>query len=290
VVQLLSPDVYLERIATHEARAAKWADPRVERRAHGEGHPVWDFLFDYYPLRPAHLKRWHPGAGVGLVDGHGLPHAKWRDYVVSPQGTVSLDVASFMRHRGQEVEWVKGLLGAVEKREAHFDCFGLHEWAMVYRTNAPRHGLPLRLGAEGTNAVVESHQLKCSHFDAFRFFTPAARPLNLTVLNRETQADHDQPGCVHVSMDLYKWAIKLGPLVPGELLMDAFELAAEARRLDMEASPYDCRELGFDVVAVETPAGKATYVSRQRDLARRARPIREGLLTAIDAAQAMLPS
>ena len=40
-------------------------------------------------------------------------------------------------------------------------------------------------------------------------------------------------------MDVYKWAVKLGPLVPGELLLDAFELAREIRRLDMEAAPYD---------------------------------------------------
>ena len=33
-------------------------------------------------------------------------------------------------------------------------------------------------GAAGTDAVVESHRIACSHFDAFRFFTPTARPLN----------------------------------------------------------------------------------------------------------------
>ena len=176
----------------------------------------------------------------------------------------------FLQHRRNDVEMVGRLLRAVDTRPAHFDCFGMHEWAMVYKTDHPRHDLPLRLGAEGTNDVVESHHIKCSHYDAFRFFTPAARPLNLTVLTRESQPDHDQAGCVHVSMDLYKWALKLGPLVPGELFLDCFELAARARRLDMEASPYDCRELGFDVVAVETAEGKAEYVARQRALAQAA--------------------
>jgi len=78
--------------------------------------------------------------------------------------------------------------------------------------------------------------------------------------------------------------MKLGPLVPGELLMDCFELAADARRLDMEASPYDCRSLGFGVVAVETPEGKAEYVARQRELSRRAQPLRQRLVAVIDAA------
>ena len=283
-MQVLAPDEYLPRIAAHEARAEYWTGPRVARRARGEYHPVWDFLFDYYPQRPSHLKRWHPGIGVALADATALPHARWRDYTVAGDGTVEVDAQSFLAHRRGDVEEAATILRSVEKRDAHFDCFGMHEWAMVYRTDSPRHSLPLRLGAEGTNAVVESHTIKCSHFDAFRFFTPAARPLNLTVLTRDGQARSDQAGCVHVSMDLYKWALKLGPLVPGELLMDCFELAADARKLDMEASPYDCRELGFDVVAVETPEGKAQYVARQRELTRRAQPLRRRLVAVIDAA------
>lgn len=281
-MQVLTPEEYLPRIAAHEARAEKWAGPRVARRARGEYHPVWDFLFDYYPQRPSHLKRWHPGAGVCLADAESLPHTRWRDYVADGDGTVRLDVQRFLDHRRGDVEEAAVILRSVDKREAHFDCFGMHEWAMVYRTDSPRHSLPLRLGAEGTNAVVETHTVKCSHFDAFRFFTPAARPLNLTVLTREGQPANDQAGCVHVSMDLYKWAMKLGPLVPGELLLDCFELAADARRLDMEASPYDCRGLGFDVVAVETPEGKAQYVARQRELTRRAQPLRRRLVAILD--------
>ncbi|MCG7255131.1 3-methyladenine DNA glycosylase, partial [Corynebacterium hadale] len=177
------------------------------------------------------------------------------------------------------------VLGGVEKRPAHFDCFGLHEWAMVYRTDTPRHTLPLRLGRAGTDAVVEAHQLKCTHFDAYRFFTQPARPLNLTVLTREGQTANDQAGCVHVAMDLYKWATKLGPLVPGELLLDTFALAREARRLDMEASPYDCRELGFGVVPIETAEGKAEYVRRQRKLAEDAAPLRHRLVALLERVQ-----
>lgn len=280
----LAPEEYLPRIEAHAERAERLTRPRLERRARGEYHPVWDFLFEYYPVRPAQLKRWHPGHGVALADAGDLPQATWRDYTASSDGTVALDAESFLSHRREDVEWVRGLLGAVDKRNAHFDCFGLHEWAMVYRTDHPRHDLPLRLGAEGTNAVVESHQIKCTHFDAYRFFTPAARPLNLTVLNRETQPECDQAGCVHVSMDLYKWAVKLGPLIPGELLLDCFELAMHARRLDMEASPYDCRGIGFSVVAIETPEGKAEYVARQRALAAEAAPLRARLVAAVDAA------
>lgn len=281
---ILQPDDYLPRINAHARRAAPWADARADRRARGDYHPVWDFLFEYYPLRPTHLKRWHPGVGVALADAADTPQATWRDYTTASDGTVTLDVASFLAHRRRDVEMVGRLLRAVDKRSPHFDCFGMHEWAMVYKTDHPRHDLPLRLGAAGTNAVVEDHPIKCTHYDAFRFFTPAARPLNLTVLSRETQPDNDQAGCVHVSMDLYKWALKLGPLAPGELLLDCFELAAQARRLDMEASPYDCRGLGFGVVPVETPEGKAEYVARQRELTAAAAPLRARLVATVDAA------
>ncbi|MBM9466307.1 hypothetical protein JL106_03310 [Nakamurella sp. YIM 132084] len=88
----------------------------------------------------------------------------------------------------------------------------------------------------------------------------------------------EQPGCLHVSMDLYRWAYQLGPLVPGSLLLDCFELARDVRVLDMRASPYDLTELGLEPVAVETAAGRAEYVAAQRAFAHRAAPLRTALL------------
>ena len=99
---------------------------------------------------------------------------------------------------------------------------------------------------------------------------------------RATQVDNDNPACLHVGMDLYKWAMKLTPLVPSSLVLDCFEHARQTRVLDMEASPYDVRPLGYGVVAIETPAGKAEYVRRQRALAARADELRQSLLAALD--------
>ncbi|MBU3751526.1 MAG: 3-methyladenine DNA glycosylase, partial [Mycobacterium sp.] len=168
--------------------------------------------------------------------------------------------------------------GDTASRPPRFGCFGMHEWAMVYRTDATRHRVPLRLGAAGTDAVVESTPLRCSHFDAYRFFTAAAVDRNESRLTRAGQTDTEQPGCLHANMDLYKWCYKLGPLVASELLMDCLELAAAARELDMRASPYDLADYGFDPVAVEEPAGRAEYVHRQGQLAERAVPLRATLL------------
>ncbi|WP_173362603.1 3-methyladenine DNA glycosylase [Corynebacterium efficiens] len=269
----------MDRARAHEARAAAFTDDHLRRRQAHIKHPVFDFLFEYYPVRPATLRTWHPGLGVGVPAD--APHASWRDYTLVDDSLVTVDLACFMPRRGAAVRYIHNLLQSVSGNPAHFDCFGLHEWAMVYKAGPDeiRHDLPLRLGHAATDAVVESHQLKCTHFDAFRFFTEPAIPLNLTVLTREAQPANDQCGCLHATMDLYKWAAKLGPLVPGEVLLDAFELARDTRVLDMEASPYDCRGYGFGVVAIETPEGKAEYVARQRALAARAKPIRDRLVS-----------
>ena len=45
------------------------------------------------------------------------------------------------------------------------------------------------------------------------------------------------------------------------------DLARDVRTLDMQASPYDLRDLGYAPVAIETPAGKATYAAAQRAFA-----------------------
>lgn len=76
--------------------------------------------------------------------------------------------------------------------------------------------------------------------------------------------------------------MKLGPLVPGELLLDSFELAQEIRVLDMRASPYDLTEWGFSPVPVETPEGKAEYVHAQRRFSERAAVVRDELIRRLE--------
>jgi hypothetical protein len=149
---------------------------------------------------------------------------------------------------------------------------------MVYRQEDRRHALPLRLGQAGTDAVVEAHPVRCTHFDAFRFFTPAAVPLNRVQPSRATQVELEQPGCLHASMDCHKWAGKLGPAVPGDLALDCFELARDVRLLDMQASPYDLNAYGHAPVAIETADGRAEYARRQREFAGRAAVLRDALI------------
>ena len=173
--------------------------------------------------------------------------------------------------------FVRALLTATAARPPRLSCFGLHEWAMVYRSpTAPARAVPLRLGAAGTDAVVESLPVHCTHHDAFRFFTPAARPRNAVAPARADQVAHEQPGCLHATMDLYKWAYKLAPATPAELVADCFALAAEVRELDMRASPYDLAALGYAPVRIETAGGRAEYARAQAGFVERAAPLRGG--------------
>ncbi|MFF0230453.1 3-methyladenine DNA glycosylase [Micromonospora sp. NPDC005254] len=278
---VLDVAAWRERRRAHEERVDGWLTPHLARRRRGERHPVADFLFTYYSHRPAQLRRWHPGAGVELRDAD--PAEFGRDYRATAAG-VTLDTEAVRGRRGESIAWIRSLLAATAGRPAHFGCFGMHEWAMVYRQTREelRHNAwPLRLDPERTAAVVEERGVRCSHFDAFRFFTPPARPLNLLTPTRETQHAHEQPGCLHANMDLYKWAYKLSPLVPSELVADCFELAREIRTLDMRASPYDLAALGHPPVRVETPEGRAEYAAAQRGFADRAAVLRDRLLAAV---------
>ncbi|MBT0769757.1 3-methyladenine DNA glycosylase [Kineosporia sp. J2-2] len=266
----------------HEARADGMTAGHRARKASGQRHAIEDFLYEYYNTRPSVLRRWHPGVGVRLEPVPGMPHEKWRWYTTNPDGTVGLDAAAFLRDRGDSVRFIHRLLTAIASRPTFTGCFGLHEWAMVYRQDEHRHTLPLRLGQAGTDAVVQAHPIRCSHFDAYRFFTPAAVDLNRVRPSRESQVEMDQPGCLHASMDGHKWASKLGPAVPGDLALDCFELALDIRLLDMQASPYDLTSYGEPAVPIETAEGKAEYVARQREFAARSQVLRGRLIEVLE--------
>ena len=280
---VLDEPAWSARRAAHEARVDAWVQPHLARRKAGVPHPVEDFLFAYYAQRPAALRRWHPGYGTGLADG--ASYAGLKGYDVAAPDQTGRQVAAVTRAhllaQRPLLESLHALLVATAARSPHLGCFGMHEWAMVYRLpqDDVRHASwPLRLGTTGTDGVVESHRIACSHFDAFRFFTEDARPRNVLQPQRDDRTAFEQPGCLHAGMDLYKHAFRLTPLVPSELVADCFELARDIRVLDMRASPYDLSGLGYTPVAVETPAGKAEYVAAQRAFAERGAPLRRRLV------------
>jgi hypothetical protein len=100
---------------------------------------------------------------------------------------------------------------------------------------------------------------------------------------RTTIHAFEQRGCLHANMDLFKWAAKLIPFAPSELVADAFELARDIREIDMRASPYDLRALGFEPVAIETSEGRAEYERHQRVFTARGEPIRARVIAVCEA-------
>ncbi|MGZ4622073.1 MAG: 3-methyladenine DNA glycosylase [Blastococcus sp.] len=268
--------------AAHAARVDAFVQPHLARRDSRVKHPVHDFLFTYYSQRPAQLRRWHPGFGTAL-GGDAAAYASLKGYAATDAGVAV--TAAYVESQHPLLEALHRLLTATAARPAHLGCFGLHEWAMVYRLeeDETRHAdWPLRLGPAGTDRVVESHRIACSHFDAFRFFTTPARPLNTLAPTAADRPDFEQPGCLHAGMDLYKHAFRLTPMVSSDLVADCFELARDIRVLDMRAAPYDLSGLEvdgrpFEPVRVETAAGKAAYAEAQRDFAERGAPLRARL-------------
>jgi hypothetical protein len=272
-VQVVDRASWQARAQAHATRVDAFVAPHLARRSESVKHPVHDFLFTYYSQRPAQLRRWHPGYGVALADAPEYDGLK--GYA---GGAVT---AAYVESQRPLLTALSRLLRATASRPANFGCFGMHEWAMVYRLteDQTRHAdWPLRLGASGTDTVVESHRIACSHFDAYRFFTPAAAPLNTLAPTSADRVDFEQPACLHAGMDLYKHAFRLTPMVSSDLVADCFELARDIRELDMRAAPYDLLDLGFAPVRVETAAGKAEYVEAQRGFAARGEPLRARLV------------
>lgn len=268
------------RRAAHERRVHAWTAGRIERLSRGAKHPVDDFLFEYYSYRPSWLRRWHPGPDVLLLGDSAREYLRWPEYR-EIDGGVGVDGNAFDPRRRDALAWLRGLLRNVRERPPFFGCYGLHEWAMVYRLTPEqiRHAAwPLRFPPGEIARIVESQPVCCSHFDAFRFFTPAARPLNRLQPARAATDQLEQRGCLHVNMDLYKWAYKLAPFTPSDLVADCFALARDIREVDMRASPYDLRALGCAPIAIETADGRAEYERRQRAFAERSQPLRARLL------------
>lgn len=275
---VMTRDEWRSKREQHVARVGSWASGRQERGSVAAWHPVYDFLFDYYSYRPSHLVRWSPGCDVLLQDCT-PDELDWPDdFIATDEGCI-IPALSFPPHRREFVVWALAYLRGIAERPPSFCCFGLHEWAMVYQCKTPRHSrIPLRLSGSDIDQVVEDADLRCTHYDAFRFFTPSAAPRNRSLLTRESTSLFDQRGCIHVTMDLYKFAHKIAPWCSSELIADSFLLAADAREIDMRASPYDLRDYGFTAIEIENPHGREQYISEQRRLAELAVPVRARLI------------
>jgi len=253
-------------------------------RSKGKKEAVLDFLLDYYAFRPTKLKVWSPGL---LVEVENTPRIR---ALLSPfktiesATTICLDASALIEKRRKHMQWVLILQKSIAAKPPLFGCYGLHEWAMLYKSEQKRHPyLSLRVSQQLLDDTVEANPLRCTHYDAYRFFTEPAVPLNEEPLAREEVLQFEQGGCIHNNMDLYKWSFKFYPWLPSELIWKAFNLALKARIVDMEASPYDVRDYGYGAIEIEKPAGMKAYVHKQKELADEAAILRAQWISEITA-------
>jgi hypothetical protein len=284
IQEILSAAHWHQLRAEHKAIVLPWISPRLERRSRQESHPVDDFLFEYYPISTNKLLNWHPGFGFALS-------ATETDVEEFPSGSYEFaDDQIQIRHewliKNQEAaaELIT-FLSSTQERSIRSGCFGLHEWAMVLGAEDVRHEKwPLRLSQDQIRATIDEVGLRCTHFDAFRFFTPIAAPLNPLQLTPIDRNEVEQPGCLHANMDLYKHAQRVAPIVGSKIVRDAFALAKDIRTVDMQTAPYDLADLGVVPIPVETQAGREEFSNLQIGFAQRAQILRTELIAALKSA------
>lgn len=279
---LLSPDIWMMRAKKHRDLVGSYCDAFIKRRARGLKHPVHDFLFTYYPFSPQKLKQWVPSYKEQLeVNSESLAEYPWLDkpWFCMSEGVLAYSEKS-MKKVNKLATFVAQLCLNIAERPPRFGCFGLHEWAMVYQLpqDSVRHETyPLRLSSKAITQTLQGQTLCCTHYDAYRFFTPQARPLNLFHPTLDTRLEMEQGGCVHANMDLYKWATKFWPWIGSDFIAKTFLLSLEGRELDMRASPYDLSADGYLPIPIETEEGRKQYQKEQLLYAQRAAPLREEL-------------
>ena len=273
----LAPPVAARAHADRIARLLGGVEPAAAAKASVED-PFLNFVFAYYGRdlgEPGALAAYSPGVAGGGAAGLRAAAA------AAPEKRVAV------------LREDRAILAATARAPPVWNCYGLHEWAMLYRGGAaaaapPRHqSLPTRLDQGAIDAAVEAADLRCSHYDAFRFFTDAAKPRNGARLVRADRLTLEQPACLHANMDLLRYALRLAPFGSSAAIADCLELALDAREVDMRASPYDLSG-AVDAaraapIAVETADGRAEYVRRQTAIAHRGADLRRRLLDEYDA-------
>ena len=261
----------------HEQIVASWTKDRLHRRSRGLKHPVDDFMFEYYPISAKKLSTWHPGWRSKLESNLNAIEI-FNAELYSIENVIELRTDE-LQMRLTEVSSELEFLTATMDRPARTGCFGLHEWAMVLGESELRHAQwPLRISQSEIAETISEIGLRCTHFDAFRFFTETARPLNPLQLVRADQSKVEQPGCLHANMDLYKIAMRWAPILGSVMVRQCFRLAREIRTLDMQSAPYDLRDLGVTPIPIETSEGRQEFARQQKRFSDRAQVLRTEII------------
>lgn len=275
---------WTDLLQQHLNRTKNFVESFLKRRSLHEPHPVMDFLFTYYSFSPTKLMHWVPSINMQLDCFDSMyEQYPWlaQDWFRQENNILVPDLQRIRANTLTLAEFIQTLCENVNRQPARFGCFGLHEWAMVYKLSVEevRHkGYHLRLSTEQIAKFVDTQSLCCTHYDAYRFFTPLAKPGNIFHPTFDIRLNMEQGGCLHANMDLYKWSAKLWPWIGSDFIADTFMLALEGRELDMCASPYDLSEMGYRPIKIETEEGRKHYQHKQQAYAEKAKNLRYQLL------------
>ena len=269
--------------AQHQLVVADWVNPRLSRRALGLKHPVDDFMFEYYPISAKKLKTWHPGFQYRL-EAIGDSEDDFAENIYSVSTEISVNREWLATQRDAVIAQLDFLV-ASNSRTPRTGCFGLHEWAMVLGQDELRHNdWPLRIEQQQIAMTIDEVGLRCTHFDAFRFFTDEAKPLNPLQLTRADQTNVEQPGCLHANMDLYKIAMRWVPIFGSLFTRQCFRLARDIRTVDMQSAPYDLIGLGVQPIKIETAEGRLLFAQKQKIFSQRAQVLRAQMIKHLETA------
>ncbi|MDP1879586.1 MAG: hypothetical protein Q8K60_01440 [Parachlamydiaceae bacterium] len=280
----LSIEEWTQRANVHAALITPITDSFIQRRSLRKKHPVHDFLFTYYNCSPTKLKQWVPSIQEELqFEDHLESNYPWLmgQFFLFNGKNIRINQSFLPTHLFDLIKFILQLCRNILDKPSRFGCFGLHEWAMVYKSSKEeiRHqDNPLRIEPNEIEKFVKSQSLCCSHYDAFRFFTPEAAPLNTIKPSLHSRLHMEQGGCVHANMDLYKWSTKLWPWIGSDFIRKTFFHALEGRELDMRASPYDLKDYGYIPILIETESGRKQYQEEQQLYAGKAQILRNDLL------------
>jgi hypothetical protein len=185
--------------AAHELRVRSLVGGHLHN--FDSSNPIYNFLFKYYFWKPSVVASYSPGWNKVLIGaqpndvthGGGQRAASvWRSGGQDDAGGLFFDGMRCSPETLVGLQNTLDLLRATEQRPPVLNCFGMHEWAMLYSLATPaaktggggggggggqskHQRLPLRLSQAALDAAVEERApLKCTHFDAFRFYTPKA--------------------------------------------------------------------------------------------------------------------
>ena len=240
-------------------------------------------MFEYYPISAKKIQTWHPGFQFQLA-GPAEFEGSFAETIYSVGSEISIN-QDWLESQHGAIATEIDFLSSSAKRPARTGCFGLHEWAMVLGQDELRHeDWPLRISQPQIAKTIEEVGLRCTHFDAFRFFTPEARPLNPLQLTRADQIKVEQPGCLHANMDLYKIAMRWVPVLGSLFARQCFRLARDIRTVDMQSAPYDLAELGVQPIKIETQEGRQVFAQKQKAFSDRAQVLRAKMINQLESA------